>query len=353
MIPFGAPRLELSVDTMHLCPKPGCGRWYHESCLLRSYSAATISPSSSPTSNNGGKERENSNDDNDDPDDADFRCRHLEGLRRLASDSDSLDPHPHFVKFLYPARPVRGKSFSHSVFVSNSNSNPVDSGSGTPLHMPVGLEVESSLNGSSSMAMAAAVTVKAVKALKNQTLLNLNLNADAEDTWKVPDSLIRVASLPITRRAATLPVNVNKAEEEAEEKGNEEKEKEDLMTGNMRDVVLARRMVYQELEGDEEFLDELLERLEGVLRWSSGRTQNNHEKEEEEEEEEGMEEAGWWYTHLWAALSSQRILASAYVPYWDGLARKMDEKEQSQKKKKGRDKMFWCPRCSNMFVVAI
>ncbi|KAI0088356.1 hypothetical protein BDY19DRAFT_194128 [Irpex rosettiformis] len=100
-----------------------------------------------------------------------------------------------------------------------------------------------------------------VKALKHGSQINL------------PDSLIKVAARPIVKRTNCGELSSH---------------------GNARDVVLARRLLYQELEGGHEFLIKLLSQLDV-----------------------GWHESFSAYTHVWQALCVHRLLASPYVRYWD------------------------------------
>ncbi|KAI0696345.1 hypothetical protein BC835DRAFT_1342776 [Cytidiella melzeri] len=89
----------------------------------------------------------------------------------------------------------------------------------------------------------------------------------------LPDSLIEIAARPIVRQA----------------------NRGDLSSlGNARDVVLARRLLYQELDGGHEFLTELLSQLNET--WYNDYSD---------------------YTHVWQSLMVHRILATPYAPYWD------------------------------------
>ena len=102
------------------------------------------------------------------------------------------------------------------------------------------------------------------------------------------------------------------------------------MTGNSRDVALARRLLYQALEGDGDFLDDLILQLQ----------------------------PGWFEreaecAHVWAALCSQRILACPYVPYWDKLARSRDDIDDAASPVWQSQRALWCPNCSDAFAVAI
>ena len=90
---------------------------------------------------------------------------------------------------------------------------------------------------------------------------------------ELPDSLIMAAARPIVRQA-------NSGEYSSH--------------GNARDVVLARRLLYQQLEGGHDIVTELISRLDDT--WYENIAD---------------------YMHVWRTLGVHRILASPYVPYWD------------------------------------
>ncbi|KAI0340283.1 hypothetical protein BDW22DRAFT_1360219 [Trametopsis cervina] len=118
----------------------------------------------------------------------------------------------------------------------------------------------------------------------------------------LPDCIIRVAARPIVRQANRGALSA---------------------TGNARDVVLARRLLYQELSGGHSFLDEMLSRLS----------------------------ASWWqveseYRDVWNALPTFRILASPYAPYWERAARSREDYVQP-------NFALRCPVCKGDFPVAI
>ncbi|GJE93085.1 BAH domain-containing protein [Phanerochaete sordida] len=135
--------------------------------------------------------------------------------------------------------------------------------------------------------------------LSPQDVLTQALGPDAELT--LPASLIAIASLPIVRRAG---------------------EGTSSIAGNMRDILLARRLVFQELEGG--FED--LERLESAL-------------------DEGWVHTETLQTSVWRFLGTQRILAVPRVAYWDQALQRMTVLLERP--------TLHCPDCSGEFPVAI
>ncbi|KIP04832.1 hypothetical protein PHLGIDRAFT_129270 [Phlebiopsis gigantea 11061_1 CR5-6] len=119
------------------------------------------------------------------------------------------------------------------------------------------------------------------------------------------DALLSIAGMPIVRRAGDGVFST---------------------AGNVADVVLARRLVYQALDGWHNELERVIERLDKS--WYDG---------------EGKEDA---YNFVWRFLNSQRILASPRVKYWDELTKKLEVHE-------GRP-VLHCPRClEDNFLVSI
>ena len=112
----------------------------------------------------------------------------------------------------------------------------------------------------------------------------------------LPAALLAVAALPILRRAGDGPF---------------------ATAGNVADVVLARRLVYQALDGWHGELDRVVKRLDES--WYSG------------------EGGGDVYNFVWWFLNSQRILASPRVRYWDELLEKLEVHS-------GRP-VLHCPKC--------
>lgn len=77
---------------MHFCPRPSCGRWFHETCLLHQYHTsdhAAVPPGFSLN--------------------ADFVG--TPAVRRLAADPDCNAPHRKLKQYLY-TKPARGKMSS-------------------------------------------------------------------------------------------------------------------------------------------------------------------------------------------------------------------------------------------------
>lgn len=110
----------------------------------------------------------------------------------------------------------------------------------------------------------------------------------------LPDSIVEVAARPIVRRANHAGLSSH---------------------GNARDVVLARRLLYQELEGGHEFVNKLLSALASREAWQDDFAH---------------------YTHVWQALSVHRILASPHIAYWDRLA---------SQREMNTVRLVVCPKC--------
>lgn len=135
--------------------------------------------------------------------------------------------------------------------------------------------------------------------LSPQDVLAQALGPDAELT--LPASLIAIASMPIVRRAGSGTSSI---------------------AGNMRDILLARRLVFQELEGG----------FEDLIRLDSCLTE------------------GWAHTErlqasVWRFLGTQRILAAPRVAYWDGALQRMTGLLKRP--------TLHCPDCSGEFPVMI
>ena len=112
----------------------------------------------------------------------------------------------------------------------------------------------------------------------------------------LPRSLLEIATMPILRRAGA--------------------DDGFSTAGNVQDVLLARRMLYQRLDRGFKDFYRLERRLPPGVNW-------------------------WltdWYDRVWGALSVQRMLASPRVAYWDQRRLELAEHEPRPS--------VHCPRCS-------
>lgn len=217
----GAPnKIERTADYMHFCPRPKCGKWFHETCLL--HHARTH------------------------PQQTDFVGSLA--IRRLAVDPDKSCPHPRLARFAY-TKPGWGKSLS-----------------------------------ADTLGIRAAL----MEALGPGAELAL------------PDALLAVAALPIVRRAGRGAFS---------------------SAGNVRDVVLARRIVFQALEGGFADLERLVQSL--PARWTDGPERDQ----------------------VWRILGTQRMLACPRAVYWEERAQELANLAERP--------ALHCPDCSGEVAVAI
>lgn len=168
-------------------------------------------------------------------------------VQRLAVDPDHNLPYPTLAQFAY-AKPARGKMSNAAPYTLDEVLNQITKGDDLPL----------------------------------------------------PQSLIRIATMPIIRRAGEPKFST---------------------AGNVTDVVLARRMVYQALDGWHTELDRLMKRLDDD-----------------------------WYLHggpacwerVWRFLCSVRILASPSVSYWDRRCADLEMRADRP--------LLHCPECDGVPV---